>query len=63
MRIFQVFLSFLFFFIGVSKRRQDASKAAPHHGHEFYVDASAIEMGVKAMRVLLRLSINGLISA
>jgi hypothetical protein len=43
--------------------RQDASKTAPHHGHEFYVDASAIEMGVIAMRALLRLSINGLISA
>ena len=42
----------IYFFIGGSKKGQDASKAAPHHTPDFYVDDSALETGVKAMTTL-----------
>ncbi len=42
----------IYFFIGGSKQGVDASKAAPHHTPDFYVDDSALETGIKAMTTL-----------
>jgi amidohydrolase len=42
----------IYFFIGGSKKGHDASKAAPHHTPDFFVDDSALETGVKAMTTL-----------
>ena len=42
----------MYFFIGGAKKGTDASKAAPHHTPDFYVDDSALITGIKSMSTL-----------
>jgi amidohydrolase len=42
----------MYFFIGGTKKGSDASKAAPHHTPDFYVDDSAMITGLKSMTTL-----------
>ena len=42
----------MYFFIGGAKKGTDASKAAPHHTPDFYVDDSALLTGIKSMSTL-----------
>lgn len=38
-----------FFFLGVTPKNQDLSKAASNHSPNFFVDESALKIGVEAM--------------
>ncbi len=42
----------LFFFLGITPRDQDMAKAAPNHNPGFFVDESALIVGVRAMAVV-----------
>ncbi|WP_133408377.1 amidohydrolase [Parashewanella tropica] len=42
----------LFFFLGVTPKDQDLSKVAANHSPSFYVDESALKLGVEAMTSL-----------
>ena len=39
----------LFFFVGATPKSQDASKAPSNHSPEFFLDESALQLGVRAM--------------
>jgi amidohydrolase len=39
----------LFFYLGVTPKGQDVSKAAPNHSPDFYVDEPALINGVRAL--------------
>ena len=49
---FQEKIPGMYFFIGGTKKGSDASKAAPHHTPDFYVDDSAMITGLKSMTTL-----------
>jgi amidohydrolase len=42
----------LFVFLGVTPRNQDMAKAAPNHNPGFFVDESALVVGVRTMASL-----------
>jgi amidohydrolase len=42
----------LFFFLGITPRDQEMTKAAPNHSPRFYIDESGLLMGVRAMAAL-----------
>jgi amidohydrolase len=42
----------MFFFLGVTPRDRDATKASPNHSPYFFADESALETGVRAMSAL-----------
>ncbi|MGH8677629.1 MAG: amidohydrolase [Burkholderiales bacterium] len=42
----------LFYFLGITPRDQDMSKAAPNHSPKFYIDESALVTGVRSMSAL-----------
>jgi amidohydrolase len=39
----------LFFFVGVTPRNEDVAKAAPNHSPQFFLDESALSVGVRAL--------------
>jgi metal-dependent amidase/aminoacylase/carboxypeptidase family protein len=39
----------LFFFVGITPRDQDMNKAAPNHNPGFFVDESALAVGVRGL--------------
>ena len=49
---FQEKIPGIYFFIGGSKNGTDLTKVAPHHTPDFYVDDSAIEIGIRSMTSL-----------
>jgi amidohydrolase len=42
----------MFFFLGITPKGQDASKAAPNHSPRFFVDEAALVPGIRAMASL-----------
>jgi amidohydrolase len=42
----------LFFFLGGMPRGKIAQEAAPHHSPDFYVDDSALKLGVRTLSYL-----------
>ncbi|MGH8678712.1 MAG: amidohydrolase, partial [Burkholderiales bacterium] len=42
----------LFYFLGITPRNQDMSKAAPNHSPQFYIDESALVTGVRSLSAL-----------
>jgi metal-dependent amidase/aminoacylase/carboxypeptidase family protein len=42
----------LFFFLGITPRDQEMAKAAPNHNPGFFVDESALIVGVRALAVV-----------
>jgi amidohydrolase len=42
----------MYFFLGVTPRDRDITKAAPNHSPYFFADESALETGVRAMSAL-----------
>ena len=42
----------LFYFLGITPRDQDMSKAAPNHSPQFYIDESALVTGVRSLSAL-----------
>ncbi len=49
---FQKIVPGLFYFLGITPRDQDMSKAEPNHSPRFYIDESALVTGVRSMAAL-----------
>ena len=43
----------LFFFLGGMPKDKKPQEAAPHHSPDFYIDESALKLGVRAMSYLV----------
>ena len=42
----------LYFILGIVPRSQDISKAAPNHSPDFFIDESALVVGVRALAMM-----------